>query len=429
MGLFKFHINNKTYIIFITSILWAINFRTTFSNIDSHMDSGSYSSLKFDINLILIKNIISILFIFCFIIEIKLNKSEKEKEKEIVRTVKGDTLIVQLKEKKDNSDNILESVDKIHKLEKTGQKIEFWFKNICIILIVYLIEEMYFLIANNHILDRLTCPIRNLGIFISLLILSPLIIKKTWVLYKHQLLPLIIILILSFFIILFNLIHVDRFEKIFGYNFLVYLFLFLLIGLENVLIKYLVDIQFINIFFILGIKGILGTLIFMIICLTTNKRKFFDFLDNLLKFEYEDMYAEFGAFQKFFYIITLLLLSYFKIYTINLFTENHILSVLMITDIIFFPLYCIERFGIQKFGISTRQTFFLNIMLGVANLFLMLIFNELLECDFWGLNENIVVNINKRQHIDYITSNENNNDPNQQETILKEMNEETVDDD
>ena len=81
MGLFKFHINNKTYIIFITSILWAINFRTTFSNIDNHMDSGSYSSLKFDINLILIKNIISILFIFCFIIEIKLNKSEKEKKK------------------------------------------------------------------------------------------------------------------------------------------------------------------------------------------------------------------------------------------------------------------------------------------------------------------------------------------------------------
>ena len=425
MSLFQFHINNKTYIIFITSILWAINFRTSFNNIDNHMDSGSYSSLKFDIHLILVKNILSIIFILGFIIENQLNKYDhNQKEKELVKTIKGNTLIVELKEKKTHNDSILESVDKIHQLISTKKKIIFWSKNLLIILVIYFIEEMYFIIANNHILDRLVCPIRNLGIFISLLIFSPLIIKKKWVLYRHQLFPLIIILILSFAIILFNLLNIDRFEKIFGFNFLIYLFLFILIGLENALIKYLVDKQFINIFLILGIKGIIGTIVFTIINIITNKFDFYDFLDNLLEFEYEDMYIEFGYFKKILYVISLLLLSYFKVYTINLFTENHLLSVLMITDIIFFPFYCIERFGVQKFGISTPKSFFFNITMGSANFLLMLVFNELLELKFWKLNENFVVNIDKRQQMDYLSSTEKIND--QMEMSLKDNKEDST---
>ena len=425
MSLFQFHISNKTYIIFITSILWAINFRTSFNNIDNHMDSGSYSSLKFDIHLILVKNILSIIFILGFIIENQLNKYDhNQKEKELVKTIKGNTLIVELKEKKTHNDSILESVDKIHQLISTKKKIIFWSKNLLIILVIYFIEEMYFIISNNHILDRLVCPIRNLGIFISLLIFSPLIIKKKWVLYRHQLFPLIIILILSFAIILFNLLNIDRFEKIFGFNFLIYLFLFILIGLENALIKYLVDKQFINIFLILGIKGIIGTIVFTIINIITNKFDFYDFFDNLLEFEYEDMYIEFGYFKKILYVISLLLLSYFKVYTINLFTENHLLSVLMITDIIFFPFYCIERFGVQKFGISTPKSFFFNITMGSANFLLMLVFNELLELKFWKLNENFVVNIDKRQQMDYLSSTEKIND--QMEMSLKDNKEDSI---
>ena len=69
----------------------------------------------------------------------------------------------------------------------------------------------------------------------------------------------------------------------------------------------------------------------------------------------------------------------------------------MITDIIYFPLYCIERFEIQEFGISTKSTFYINNILGFINLFLMLIFNEILECKFWGLDKNLKKNINKRQ--------------------------------
>ena len=43
--------------ILITSLVWDINFRLTFKNMDGHMDLGSYPSLKFDPILILIKNI------------------------------------------------------------------------------------------------------------------------------------------------------------------------------------------------------------------------------------------------------------------------------------------------------------------------------------------------------------------------------------
>ena len=80
----------------------------------------------------------------------------------------------------------------------------------------------------------------------------------------------------------------------------------------------------------------------------------------------------------------------------------------MITDIIYFPLYCIERFGVQKFTISTPASFCANVILGFLNVLLMLIFNELLECKFFGLDENLIKNINKRQKEDYLTSLENN---------------------
>ena len=97
------------------------------------------------------------------------------------------------------------------------------------------------------------------------------------------------------------------------------------------------------------------------------------------------------------YVSSLLILQYLKFFIINRFTESHLLSVVMITDIIFFPPYCIERFFVQKFPISTKSTFFINGILGFINTFLMLIFNEILECKFWGLDTNLKKNINKRQ--------------------------------
>ena len=69
MILFNFNFDNKTLIIFITSNLWVINFRTTFKNIDAHMDFCSYSSLKYNPRLYLIKNIICCMSFIIFYIE------------------------------------------------------------------------------------------------------------------------------------------------------------------------------------------------------------------------------------------------------------------------------------------------------------------------------------------------------------------------
>ena len=54
MKLFSFNYENKTNLIFITAIVWVINFRASFKNIDSHMDTGCYASVKYDPLIILI---------------------------------------------------------------------------------------------------------------------------------------------------------------------------------------------------------------------------------------------------------------------------------------------------------------------------------------------------------------------------------------
>ena len=88
-------------------------------------------------------------------------------------------------------------------------------------------------------------------------------------------------------------------------------------------------------------------------------------------------------------------------YTISQFTENHILSTLMIVDLIYFPFYCFERLVCVKFTITTPSSFIINSIAGVINFFLMMIFNEILELKFWGLNTNLNRNINDRQKKDY----------------------------
>ena len=405
MNLFQFDIENRTLVIFITSIIWAINFRTTFNNIDLHMDSGSYTSLKFDPFIILIKNIIccSFLIVYCF--EQNANKlKSNQDEKQIVSTKRGSTVIFEYQPKKAKKNNLLNSIFFLHKLKDSKEKIYFSLKIFFIILLIYITEEIYFIIANNHILDRIICPIRNIGILLSFSFFSPLLIKNSLVKYSHQIVPLTIIFFLSAIIIVFNIIRVNRFEKIFGLNFFFYLISFILTGLEIILIKYLVDKQFVSIFLILGIKGIIGTIIFSIFNCFFNKYDFFNFFDKILNFEYDEMYEIFHIAPKIIYVSTLVIIQYFKMYIINRFTVNHLLSTLMITDIIYFPLYCIERFVVQKFEISNIITFCFNTLLGFINVFLMLIFNEILECKFWGLNTNLKKNINKRQVDDIMIS-------------------------
>ena len=128
----------------------------------------------------------------------------------------------------------------------------------------------------------------------------------------------------------------------------------------------------------------------------------------MLQFEYDEMYKPFDILPKILYVLSLLILQYLKIIVINRFTENHLLSVIMITDIIYFPFYLIEKFFFVQFPITTISTFIINSLLGFINTFLMLIFNEILECKFWNLDHNLKKNINEIQatevdNIDFIT--------------------------
>ena len=230
-----------------------------------------------------------------------------------------------------------------------------------------------------HILDRLNVPMRNLSVLVIIFIFSFLLIKKQFKLYKHQLIPSLIVIGSSLFMILFNAITVTRFKKIFNINFLYYMITYLLMGFEIVLIKYLTDIQLIDTFLILALKGIFGTIAFIIINVFFNREKIFNFIDSFMAFEYDNMYEEFSIIQKIFYIITTLILQYLKIFIIYEYSESHFLTVTMIADVFFFTLYFIEKFGVQKFVITTASTFYLNIILGVLNVFLLIIFNKLLE--------------------------------------------------
>ena len=99
-------------------------------------------------------------------------------------------------------------------------------------------------------------------------------------------------------------------------------------------------------------------------------------------------------------------MQYLKVFTINKFSQNHILSSMMISDLIYFPFYAIERFSIQDFTISNIGSFILNFIIGILNVLFMLIFNEILECKFLGMNQNLQFNISKRQNIDYIKGRE-----------------------
>ena len=400
MGLFSLHFDDSLYVILITCFLWAINFRATFKNNSDSMGLGSCWVLRFDPILILIKNIICIFYFIVFCYELKLSRSYKRAEQIYVKKQEGSQIKIELTELKPNEENLINTVNVANKLDKTEVKIWFWIKNFLLILVTYIIEELYFLLSNNHVLDRVICPIRNFGILLALFIFSPLFLKKACSYNKHQIIPFIIIFILSILIILFNIFGVDRFLKKFKpVNSSIYYTTYFLIGLEIVIIKRLVDYEFLSIFLILGIKGLIGTIIFTGINIAYTPRQFFDFLDSILTFEYDNMLDDFEVIYKIIYVVTLVILEWLKIYVINKYSENHLQMILMMVDLIYFPFYCIERFPIQGFTIFRFDSFIYNVIIGVLNTFFMLIFNEILECKFWGLDKGLKRNINKRKDI------------------------------
>ena len=400
MALFKFHFDNKILLIFMTSIVWAFVFRSTFKNINMHMGLGSYASLKFEPLLYLIKNIICIFYFIGFFIEIKNNRLQNTKQPEIfIEKKEGNMILVQQADEK--TEDILKDLEKSQNLNGIGKKIWFGLKVFFMILFISIVDDAYFICSNNHIIDRVICPIRNLGMLLSLSLLSILFLQKTFFRNMHQLIPFIIIFIISFTIIFVNYKDIDRFKKKFGStNMIVYLVTFFCMGIEMIFIKILTDVQYLSIYLILGIKGIIGTIIFAVAYPIISQEKLFEIFDTNFNFEYEFLNEEFPIFYKILYIVSMVILQLLIVYTVNQFSENHILSAIMFVDILYFPIYCLERFAIQGFPISTPSLFWPNMTVGIVNFFLMLIFNEILECNFWGLNRNLKINIEKRQKKD-----------------------------
>ena len=385
----------------MTALIWDINFRLTFKNIDGHMDLGSYPSLKYDSLLILIKNISSsIIFLSMYFISKKSSSSEKASNQILLLKTQGTN------EFKKEKDFFLGSLVKYHNLFTEKKQFLFCIKIILLILVTYICEELYFIIGNTHLLDRLNVPMRNLSVLVIDFIFSSLLIKKQFKIYKHQLIPSFIIIGTSLSIILFNAISITRFEKIFNINFLYYMIVYVLMGIEIVLIKFLTDIQFINRFLILSLKGIIGTFVFIFINIFLYGEKLFNLIDKLMTFEYDGLYEEFFIVQKIFYIITTLFVQYLKIYIINECTETHLLAVAMLADVFFYPLYIMEKFGIQKFPITTSSSFYLNLISGILNAFLLLIFTEIIELKFCGIEKGLNKNIEKRGNLEMSTNNQ-----------------------
>ena len=366
----------KLLIILITSLVWDINFRLTFKNVDAHMDLVEYPSLKYDPFVILIKNILSsIIFLSLYFISKKLSASQK-KPNNYLKTKTRRTFSFNELEKTEKLESFLGQLAIFNNLDTKNQQILFCIKTFLLILFIYLIEENYFIFGNTHILDRVNVPMRNVGILFTILIFSSLLIKKEFNFYKHQLIPSLIFIASSLFIIIFDGTTTPRF----------------------ILIKYLIDIQYINPFIILFIKGVIGTIIFIIINIIFNNETFFNLIDKFIPFLYDNMIEEFNFTLKLFYIITILILQYLKIFIIKEYSESHFLIVAMIADLLFFPLYLIEKFGIQKFEITTSSVFYLNLIFEVINTFLLLVFNEIIELKFCGLNINLNKNIEERNN-------------------------------
>ena len=395
MALFYLQFDKSFYIILITSVLWTINYRSTFKNNSDSMGLGSCWVLRFDPMPLLIKNIICIFYLIVYFYEIKLSKSDVNRKIFIQKKEKNQIVI-----QKEELDHII-MVERGNNLLRSKNKIFFWIRIILLILVVYIIEELYFILSNSHTVERVICSIRNFCLLLGLFIFSPLILKKPCSYNKHHLIPSIMLFVFSLLILLFNIFAVERFFKKFQpVNSSIYYSEFFLMGLEIVIVKHLMDKEFISMYLILGIKGIIGTIIFTIINIAFTKRQFYDLLDSILTFEYDDMLDDFEIIFIIIYIITFVILEWIKIYIINQYGEYHFPMVLMMVDLIYFPFYCIERFAIQKFSVFNIGLLLLNTIVCFINIFFMLIFNEILECNFWGLNKDLKKNINIRKDIE-----------------------------
>ena len=137
MALFKFHFENKMNIILITTLVWGINFRSTFKNNSESMGLGSCWVLRFDPLLPLIKNIICIFYLVVFFYQVKLSKAQEINTQILVKKQEGSKIKIELTDLKQEGETIINAVEKANNLDNLHLKILFWVKISILILITF----------------------------------------------------------------------------------------------------------------------------------------------------------------------------------------------------------------------------------------------------------------------------------------------------
>ena len=183
MSLCKLHVDNRTLIIIITSLIISINFRASYHYVNNHMDIGYFYSLSYDPLLLLIKNIFCILFFVLYYTESKIIKAINKDIANQKINLNNKEEVYNINNEDDNgSENVklgvIDSMVILNDINKRKYKFLFGLKTGLLIIFIYVCEDISFITINNHILDRLICPIRNAFSLFAILFLSGIIYHK-----------------------------------------------------------------------------------------------------------------------------------------------------------------------------------------------------------------------------------------------------------
>jgi hypothetical protein len=194
-------------------------------------------------------------------------------------------------------------------------------------------------------------------------------------LYSHQYLSFFCFLIFLIIKFIKNAIDLEFLKVLydFFYNIIYYFF----VGLRLVLLKYLIDYFYINGYVLLGIEG-LYDLIFYIIF----------------------YYFSFGSEKNIFKT------KYWILFFIRIFLNFIIQIFFIITITVFEPIFCaFSTCPILIFSYIFEKKFnkniFINSLVIIIYCFFILIFSEIIQLNFWGLNKNTRKNIQIRERKDY----------------------------
>ena len=218
-------------------------------------------------------------------------------------------------------------------------------------------------------------------IFLSLF--SFLVLKNK--LYKHHYISIIIIIILG---LLYNLvspqINIDKYLSIYIItisNSIIYSF-------EYVLYKYLMLKKFIKSYEILFFRGIIVTVLLIITLIITTK---IGKIDNFLDF------CENSGAKEIIIFISMIIINFiyylFFLIIIDIFSPFHLILVNFIADSLTFFYYITSYDFISAI---------FNIIFISIEIFLILVFIEIIELNFWGLSKMIKRNIELRANLEVL---------------------------